>query len=100
MKNSFIDHIAVETNCVKDSVKWYMSQFNCEIKYQDKTWAMLKFDNISVALVTPGEHPPHFAVVNASISSEKNLKKHRDGIGYKYVQDPDKNFVEFIDPRS
>ena len=100
MKNSFIDHIAVETKCVKDSVSWYMKNFNCEIKYQDQTWAMLKFDNISVALVTPGEHPPHFAVVNEAISNEKGIKKHRDGIRYKYIQDPDHNFVEFIDKRS
>ena len=28
MKKSFIDHIAVETNCVKDSVNWYMENFN------------------------------------------------------------------------
>ena len=76
MKNSFIDHIAIETKCVKDSVKWYMEHFNCDLKYQDQTWAMLKFDNISVALVTPGEHPPHFAVVNKAISEEKNLKRH------------------------
>ena len=61
---------------------------------------MLKFDNISVALVTPGEHPPHFAVVNEAISNEKGIKRHRDGIGYKYIQDPDHNFVEFIDQRS
>ena len=100
MKNSFIDHIAVETKCVKDSVSWYMKNFNCKIKYQDQTWAMLKFDNISVALVTPGEHPPHFAVVNEAISNEKGIKRHRDGIRYKYIQDPDHNFVEFIDQRS
>ena len=100
MKKSFIDHIAVETNCVKDSVNWYMENFNCELKYQDQTWAMLKFDNISVALVTTGEHPPHFAVVNKAISKEKGFQKHRDGIGYKYIQDPDENFVEFIDQRS
>tara|TARA_B100001250_G_scaffold222846_1_gene191077 strand:+ start:1261 stop:1563 length:303 start_codon:yes stop_codon:yes gene_type:complete len=100
MKNAYIDHIAIETNNIKDSVEWYMSQFKCDLKYQDQSWAMLKFDNISVALVTPGEHPPHFAVVKKSIRSDKNLKKHRDGIGFKYVQDPDKNFIEFIDKRS
>ena len=100
MKKSYIDHIAVETNNIKNSVDWYISKFKCELKYQDDTWAMLKFDNISVALVTPGEHPPHFAVVNSNISSEKNFKKHRDGIGFKYVQDLDNNYIEFIDQRS
>ena len=60
----------------------------------------MKFDNISIALVTPGEHPPHFAVVDENLAKEPNLKRHRDGIGYKYVKDPDNNFIEFIDQRS
>ncbi len=100
MKKSYIDHIAIETNNLKESVKWYMGQFKCDLKYQDSSWAMLEFENISVALVTPGEHPPHFAIVDESISSDKDLKVHRDGIGFKYVQDPDKNFVEFINKKS
>ena len=36
MKNSYIDHIAIETNNIKDSVEWYMSQFKCDLKYQDQ----------------------------------------------------------------
>tara|TARA_B100000676_G_C17783351_1_gene683101 strand:+ start:444 stop:749 length:306 start_codon:yes stop_codon:yes gene_type:complete len=101
MKNSYIDHIAIETNNVQNSVKWYKNNFKCELKYQDETWAMLKFDNISIALVTPGEHPPHFAiVVDKTISSDKGFKVHRDGIGFKYVQDPDRNYIEFIDQKS
>ena len=59
-----------------------------------------RFDNISIALVTPGEHPPHFAVVDENLVNEPDLKRHRDGIGYKYVKDPDNNFIEFIDQRS
>ena len=100
MKNSYIDHIAIETKNVSESVNWYSAKFNCDIKYQDQTWALLKFENISIALVTPGEHPPHFAVVDENLVNESNLKRHRDGIGYKYVKDPDNNFIEFIDQRS
>ena len=100
MKNSYIDHIAIETENVAESVNWYRRKFKCDIKYQDQTWALLKFDNISIALVTPGEHPPHFAVVDENLANEPNVKRHRDGIGYKYVKDPDNNFIEFIDQRS
>ena len=100
MTLTYVDHIAIETANVASSVSWYKNKFNCTVKFQDESWALIGFSNISLALVTPGEHPPHFAVVKKSIRSDKSLKKHRDGIGFKYVQDPDKNFVEFIDKRS
>ena len=74
-----------------------MENFNCNIKYQDNTWALLKFDNIQIALVTPGEHPPHFAVIDKKISGLDNVKTHRDGIKYFYQEDPDQNVIEKID---
>ena len=64
---TFVDHIAIESKDIAQSAKWYQDQFNCEVKHQDETWALLKFANISLALVTPGEHPPHFAVVDKKI---------------------------------
>ncbi|MGY8782187.1 MAG: VOC family protein [Fidelibacterota bacterium] len=100
MSLTYIDHIAVKSEDIKASVDWYIKKFNCQIKHQDETWALLSFDNISIALVTPGEHPPHFAVIDKSISDNKNLKTHRDGIGYVYESDPDKNIIELLDRRS
>ena len=64
---TFVDHIAIESTDIVQSTKWYQDHFNCEVKHQDKTWALLKFANISLALVTPGDHPPHFAVVDKEI---------------------------------
>ena len=64
---TFVDHIAIESTDIAQSAKWYQDHFNCEVKHQDETWALLKFANISLALVTPGEHPPHFAVVDKKI---------------------------------
>ena len=100
MSLTYIDHIAVKSEDIKASVDWYIKKFNCQIKHQDETWALLSFDNISIALVTPGEHPPHFAVIDKRISDNKNLKTHRDGIGYVYESDPDKNIIELLDRRS
>tara|TARA_Y100000590_G_scaffold436787_1_gene557759 strand:+ start:813 stop:1112 length:300 start_codon:yes stop_codon:yes gene_type:complete len=97
---SYIDHIAVESKDIRKSVIWYINQFDCEIKYQDKTWALLKFDNISIALVTPGDHPPHFAVVDNKVDLDPNHKIHRDGIRYIYEKDPDTNFIEKIDRKT
>ena len=46
---SKIDHLAVIVKNIDQSVKYYTEKFNCEVKYQDSTWAMLKFNNISLA---------------------------------------------------
>lgn len=100
MSKDFIDHIAVEVKNVDAAVKWYSEKFNCNIKYHDKTWAMLSFQNISIALVTPGEHPPHFAIVKESLNKDKKIKYHRDGIGYIYSNDIDNNVIELVDRKS
>ena len=54
-----IDHIAIPVENVALSVDWYKSTFQCEVTYQDDTWAFLKFGNIKLALVIPTQHPPH-----------------------------------------
>ena len=100
MSLTHIDHIAIETLDVKRAVKWYSKKFRCEVKYQDHSWALILFNNVSLALVTPGQHPPHFAVVDGSVKENKSSKVHRDGIHYFYEQDPDKNFIERIHRKS
>ena len=97
---TYVDHIAIESTDIKKSIQWYQNEFNCIVKYQDDTWAMLKFDNISLALVSPGGHPPHIAVIDEDIVKEPNSKIHRDGIRYLYETDPDSNFIEKIDKKS
>ena len=92
-----VDHIAVESKNIANSVKWYQDQFKCKVKHQDETWALLKFANISLALVTPGDHPPHIAVVDKKIIDNPKSKAHRDGIHFIYEKDPDSNFIEKID---
>ena len=74
---TFVDHIAIESTDIVQSTKWYQDHFNCEVKHQDKTWALLKFANISLALVTPGDHPPHFAVVDNEIVYDRISKVQR-----------------------
>ncbi len=95
-----IDHIAIESKNIKISVDWYKSKFKCKILYQDKTWALLSFKNISLALVNPKEHPSHFAIVDKNICNNPNSKSHRDGIKFIYETDPDKNVIERIDRKS
>jgi catechol 2,3-dioxygenase-like lactoylglutathione lyase family enzyme len=58
-----IHHLAIAVTDVPASVTWYQAQFNCTVAYQDATWALLKFANISLALVIPDQHPPHVGFV-------------------------------------
>ena len=97
MKLTHVDHIAVESKNIPNSVKWYTENFKCEIKHQDETWALLRFENIQIALVTPGQHPPHFAVIDEEVANLSNKKTHRDGIQFVYSTDPDSNVIEKID---
>ena len=97
---SKIDHLAVIVENIEQSVKYYTEKFNCNVKYQDDSWAMLKFDNINLALVVEDEHPNHFAIVDHSLSSNKDIKFHRDGIGYVYTNDPSCNYIELLDQES
>ena len=97
MSLTHVDHIAIESSDIGKSVAWYKDNFQCKIKHQDSTWALLGFENIQIALVTPGEHPPHFAVIDKSVSSLQTKRTHRDGIHYIYEEDPDSNVIEKID---
>jgi catechol-2,3-dioxygenase len=92
-----VHHIALQVNDIDRSVEWYRSKFSCEVAYQDKSWALLNFGNISLALVLPSQHPPHFAVTseNASIYGDPVL--HRDGTRSVYIEDPSGNHVEMLE---
>jgi catechol 2,3-dioxygenase-like lactoylglutathione lyase family enzyme len=80
-----IHHIALHVNDVAAAVSWYRGAFDCRIAYQDQTWAMLDFENVSLALVTRGQHPPHIAVADARAERFGRLSAHRDGTRSVYI---------------
>ena len=41
-----IDHIAVVVTNINHGVHWYTDNFDCEVTYQDESWAELQFENI------------------------------------------------------
>ena len=47
---SKIDHLAIIVDNIEKSVDYYSTKFNCEVKFKDSTWAMLKFDNINLII--------------------------------------------------
>ena len=95
-----IHHVAIEVEDVSTATAWYLEKFRCEVSYQDATWALLSFGNMKLALVTPGQHPPHIAFVSDSAHDHGPLKGHRDGTRSVYVADPSGNSVELLDPDS
>ena len=89
-----IDHIAIQVDNVKESVAWYMDNYDCMIIYCDDTWAMLQFENIKLALVVDDEHPFHIAFEVSDPGIESTL--HRDGSISRYIKDPSGNSIELI----
>jgi catechol 2,3-dioxygenase-like lactoylglutathione lyase family enzyme len=98
-----LDHVAVVSSDIARSVDWYTGQFGATVLYQDKTWAFLQVGGNKLALVTPGQHPPHLAfsvteeqLAEASQSTGISIDKHRDGTKGIYLKDPDGNALELI----
>ncbi len=95
-----IHHVAISVEDIASSVEWYRDKFRCEIAYQDDTWALLKFNNISLALVIPDQHPPHIGYTCNEAEKYGELKTHRDGTRSVYISDPAGNTVEMMDAHS
>lgn len=95
-----IDHIALEVQDIESTVRWYKERFECSVSYQDDTWAMLKFSNLSIAFVLPRQHPSHIGIVRDDAESFGKLKKHRDGSESCYLADPGGNTLEVLKPYS
>ena len=98
-----LDHVAIQTEDVPDSVEYYIKNFDAEVLYADTTWAFLRVGPGKIALVTPSQHPPHVALrVDESTLAEfaaragKPIDKHRDGTTGIYVDDPSGNVLELI----
>jgi catechol 2,3-dioxygenase-like lactoylglutathione lyase family enzyme len=103
MRPSTLDslhHVAISVDDIARAVDWYTRTFRCEVEYQDPTWALLRFANLSVALVIPHEHPPHLAFSSPQAEQFGQLRPHRDGTRSVYIADPAGNAVEILDEAS
>ena len=91
-----IHHVAVTVENIPRAIKWYEDRFEFEITWQDESWALLAFDNISLALVRPQQHPPHVAFVTKTVDAFGDPVKHRDGTASVYIKDSEGNTVEML----
>ena len=92
-----IHHVAIPVRNISRAVQWYSQRFKCEVEYQDKTWALLNFRNIKLAMVMPEEHSPHLAFQSDEIEIYGRAKTHRDGTRSVYIKDSEDNSVELIE---
>jgi catechol 2,3-dioxygenase-like lactoylglutathione lyase family enzyme len=90
-----LHHVAIAVTDLKETVAWYTSHFDCRLSYQDETWAIVQFANVSLAFVIPEQHPPHIALLGDP-SAYGEPVKHRDGTRSVYVKDPAGNNVEIL----
>ena len=97
------DHVAVPSNDIGASVRWYAEHFGARVIYQDQTWAFMDLGGTKLALVSPQQHPPHVAIdvseselAEASRATGVPIEAHRDGTRGIYIHDPFGNAVELI----
>ncbi len=93
-----LHHVAVQVEDIGRALKWYSENLNAETVYSDDTWAMLRFQNIYLALVIPSQHPPHIAIEHEGAEAFGKLKKHRDGTESVYIEDSEGNTLELMKP--
>jgi catechol 2,3-dioxygenase-like lactoylglutathione lyase family enzyme len=100
IKLDALHHVAIQVENIARALKWYSENFNAEIVYLDDTWAMLRFENIYLALVIPGQHPPHIAIEHEGAESFGTLIRHRDGTESIYINESEGNTLELMKPVS
>ena len=95
-----LHHIAIQVWDLAEAVDWYESHFGCSVAYRDDTWALIEFENIKLALVTPGQHPPHIGFATPRAADFGTLTRHRDGSASVYITDAAGNSIEVLDSRT
>ena len=91
-----LDHIALQVEEPRKAAEWYCENFGAEALYVDDTWAVVEFENIKLAFVMRGQHPPHIAFEVDDFEEGDVVKPHRDGSQSAYKRDPFGNIYELI----
>lgn len=88
-----LDHIAIESSDIAGSVAWHQEFLSAAVLHMDETWALMQLvDGTKIALVTPGQHPPHIGI-RPNGPEPAGLITHRDGSRSAYCHDPHSNAV-------
>jgi catechol-2,3-dioxygenase len=99
------DHIALSSTNIAEDIEFYRSRFSkIGILYQDDSWAFLEVGGVKIALVSPGEHPPHIAfrvksrelLEQMATANNTAVRIHRDRSESIYLNDPSGNAIEIV----
>ena len=94
-----IDHFAIKVKSIQSAVDFY-SSMGGEVISQYEDWALLRFENVKLALMSSDNHPVHMAFEAESMEDlkacEESLLLHRDGTFSIYIEDGEGNFIEKI----
>ena len=91
-----VDHIAVQVTNIASAVAWYRERWDCEIEWSDNDRAMLKFDNVKLALVKADRYPAHVALVSDHPEKASASTVCVDGTSSSYMEDPWGNCIELL----
>ena len=91
-----VAHVALAVADIGQSVRWYTSSFACSVIIEQKTFALLQFANLKLALVLPSQEPPHLAFLREDALQFGELSRRNDGLLSTYLSDPTGNVVELV----
>lgn len=98
------DHVAQQVPDIAAAVAWYQSLMpDCEVLYQDESWAFLDACGTKLAFVLADQHPGHIAwrvseseLVALAERFEAEIRPHRDGTRSFYLAAPGEQWIEII----
>ncbi len=96
-----LHHLAIEVRDgeIEAAARWLAEMMGAEIAWSAPDWAMIHFeDQIDVALVRPGQDPPHIGFTAPDAALYGRLKEHRDGTSSVYIYSPGGLVIEAMVP--
>jgi catechol 2,3-dioxygenase-like lactoylglutathione lyase family enzyme len=98
------DHVAQQVPDIAAAVTWYRELFpDCEVLYQDESWAYVEVHGTRLAFVNRDQHPNHIAWRMGAAELEAfakrfhaEIKPHRDGSRSFYLEAPGGQWIELI----
>jgi catechol 2,3-dioxygenase-like lactoylglutathione lyase family enzyme len=97
LHKSVIDHVTIMVSDLEQSIKWYTTSFSCELMYQTKTIAVLKFENIKLVLSLPSEQRPHLAYLKPDTREFGEILEQADLCKSTFIADPTGNVLELVE---
>lgn len=91
-----IKRVAIHIHNLEAATKWYVTSFNCEIKWQTTTKALLAFENIELLLLLPSQGRPHLSFEKDNADTFGELFLQEDDSLSCSVSDPSGNIVQLV----